>query len=297
MSKYITKLCPQCGNEYQIRNFPSLANQVYCSQSCRNKALPFKGKKKKSTKPSRRTFFDATCANCGNAFQYQRASRPRKFCGNECFRQYQALNGVFAKGRDEIAAYICGQYPTANLEELIEETGLSLAAIVGIAHRNGIHRSDETKRATYDGFRERMAENNPMHNPETVSKVITYWEKHPEEMTAKTVKALQNRQRSTTSQLEKRCAEYLDELGIDYEHQAIIKDKFVVDFRIGSVILQCDGDYWHGHKRLEPLTERQLKQQKRDAAQDKYLKACGYTVIRVWESDMSLETIQRLFCQ
>jgi very-short-patch-repair endonuclease len=83
-------------------------------------------------------------------------------------------------------------------------------------------------------------------------------------------------------------------LGLDYEHQAIIKDKFVVDFRLGNIILQCDGDYWHGHKRFEPLTERQLKQQKRDAAQDKYLQACGYTVIRVWECDMSLETLQRL---
>lgn len=109
------------------------------------------------------------------------------------------------------------------------------------------------------------------------------------------VKLLQARERKRTSKLEAKCAKYLDMLGIEYEYQAIIKDKFVVDFRIGNIILQCDGDYWHGHPRFEPLTDKQKQQQIRDASQDKYLQARGYTIIRIWESDMMFGYIASLF--
>jgi G:T-mismatch repair DNA endonuclease (very short patch repair protein)/endogenous inhibitor of DNA gyrase (YacG/DUF329 family) len=294
MSKYITKVCPHCQKEFQVKTFPSTIGQIYCSLSCRNKAITNKGKTKKSKTPSRAIFFDATCLNCAKYFQYTKASRPRKFCSNKCVHEYKANVGIFAKGREELNAYICEQYPSANLDELMKETGLSLSAIFGIAHRNGIHRSDEAMQAMYATFSERMSKDNPMKNPETVAKVDAWWKERPELRIQSGVKSAQAQGIKKTSKLEIRCAEYLTTMGLDYEHQAIIKDKFVVDFRIGNTILQCDGDYWHGHKSFEPLTERQLKQQKRDAAQDKYLQACGYSVIRVWESDMSLEYLRNV---
>lgn len=101
--------------------------------------------------------------------------------------------------------------------------------------------------------------------------------------------------RSRVSSPEMKCKKILECAGIAHEHQRQIKIGFFVDFVIGdNVIIQIDGEYWHGHPRFSPLTDRQLNQRKKDAAQDKYLIACGYTVIRVWESDVTPENILTL---
>jgi G:T-mismatch repair DNA endonuclease (very short patch repair protein) len=83
----------------------------------------------------------------------------------------------------------------------------------------------------------------------------------------------------------------LDAAGVDYESSAFVKPKFIVDIRIGKLIIELDGDYWHGHPRYEPLTERMLKQQSRDRVRNKYLAKCGYTVVRIWESDLSEDRV------
>jgi len=58
-----------------------------------------------------------------------------------------------------------------------------------------------------------------------------------------------------------------------------------------TIVIQFDGDYWHGNPRKYPvLTERQKKQVKRDRAQDAYLISCGYRVIRIWESDLKTDS-------
>jgi very-short-patch-repair endonuclease len=86
----------------------------------------------------------------------------------------------------------------------------------------------------------------------------------------------------------------LDELGIVYESSFVIKDKFIVDIKIGNLIIEADGDYWHGHPRFEPLSERQLKQQQRDVARNKYLLACGYQLERIWESDFTTDHLKTI---
>lgn len=81
----------------------------------------------------------------------------------------------------------------------------------------------------------------------------------------------------------------LDELGVDYIKQYKIKDKFMVDIFIPSknLIIQLDGDYWHGNtKKFQKLNNQQIKQIKKDKSQDAYLKKCGYEVIRIWENEL-----------
>ena len=78
----------------------------------------------------------------------------------------------------------------------------------------------------------------------------------------------------------------LEQAKIPFEKEFFIKPKFIVDAAIpaANLILQIDGCYWHGHNcRFKTLTERQTAQKKRDAAQDKYLIACGWTILRFWE--------------
>jgi very-short-patch-repair endonuclease len=145
-------------------------------------------------------------------------------------------------------------------------------------------------RIIYEISSSNMSQNNPMKRPEVKAKVRAWAEAHPEQMANTMQKLMEGNarlQRDKPSRLEIRLREMLTELGLSFEPSATLKPKFVVDIRIGSLIIEADGDYWHGHPRFAPLTERQQGQQKRDRARDRYLAACGYTVIRIWESDMT----------
>lgn len=79
----------------------------------------------------------------------------------------------------------------------------------------------------------------------------------------------------------------LDEHGIEYEPQRIFANKFTPDAVIpkARLVVQFDGDYWHDKsgKSAEP---RIIKRAKNDMSQDAYIRACGWEVIRFWESDI-----------
>lgn len=98
--------------------------------------------------------------------------------------------------------------------------------------------------------------------------------------------------KSRVTKPEYKCKDILNTLGIKFKHQHFIKPNFFVDFLVyPNLILQVDGEYWHGHPDRLPLTARQIAQQKRDKAQDKYLTTCGYKVVRVWERDITLDNL------
>lgn len=99
--------------------------------------------------------------------------------------------------------------------------------------------------------------------------------------------------RDNPSQLELDLYGYLDTLGVQYEAQKAI-GRYVVDaFIEPNIIIEADGDWWHGHPRFEPLTKTQRKQKGRDKARNTYLANRSYAVIRIWECDMSLERVKR----
>jgi very-short-patch-repair endonuclease len=79
------------------------------------------------------------------------------------------------------------------------------------------------------------------------------------------------------SSIEFAIEEELIKLGIKYETQKRI-GRFLVDFFIEhlSLVIECDGDYWHSLS----------KTIKRDKQKDKWLKRNGYVVIRIPESDI-----------
>jgi very-short-patch-repair endonuclease len=80
------------------------------------------------------------------------------------------------------------------------------------------------------------------------------------------------------------------ELGVDFEEQVLIENKFIVDVLLKNkkIVLQWDGDYWHGYKKNKDglLDERQIKRVKLDKSQDAYMYKCGYKVLRFWEHDV-----------
>lgn len=85
------------------------------------------------------------------------------------------------------------------------------------------------------------------------------------------------------------------------ESEVIHKFKFSgcsheYDFFIPSknLIVEFDGDYWHGNKSLHTLTPRMKKQYWLDRTWDEKAASAGYNIKRVWESEMeefNLETL------
>lgn len=98
-----------------------------------------------------------------------------------------------------------------------------------------------------------------------------------------------NQQIAKTNNLEVKGYKLLNDLGFVYEPQKMLFDKFCVDAvcEKQKIILQFDGDYWHGNPaRFFVFTERQKKRSTLDRSQDAYLQKCGYQIIRLWESDI-----------
>lgn len=86
----------------------------------------------------------------------------------------------------------------------------------------------------------------------------------------------------------------LEKENIVFEEQVLVANKFLVDVFIKDykLVIQWDGEYWHGHpsKLKNGIPDR--RQQKRmglDKSQDAYMKKCGFIVLRFWEKDVIKE--------
>jgi len=98
--------------------------------------------------------------------------------------------------------------------------------------------------------------------------------------------------------IEVKIQNFLKELGIEFfTHQYIkIKHGYQCDILVPSMnlVIECDGDYWHGNKKLfrdEKLTERIIKQRDIDHIRTQELIVKGFRVIRIWENEIRVMDI------
>lgn len=279
--------CDYCGNPIPIgKSITETLEKRFCSRECSNKSR---------TKP------DLTCVVCGKPFKRQSWGKKgvKQTCSDECLHvlRIQKKFSPSNKHPEEMRQIIRDNYPDAPISEIALKTGLTIRAIRMLAQKLGVKRSEEALKTLQEQNSKRMTAKNPMKQSGTREKVALFWKKHPEkraEVNRLQIASKSEEQRKRPSGLERQLWAYLDEFCVEYETQVVIKDKFIVDIRIGNLIIEADGDYWHGHPRFNPPNERQRKQQKRDASRNKYLAACGYDVVRIWESDMSRETVRAI---
>ena len=76
-------------------------------------------------------------------------------------------------------------------------------------------------------------------------------------------------------------------IGVEFEEQVLLFEKFTVDVFVRGVVIQWDGDYWHGNPNIySKLGDMQVKNVKQDKACNAYLRKCGVKVLRFWEKDV-----------
>lgn len=99
----------------------------------------------------------------------------------------------------------------------------------------------------------------------------------------------QRQQLGKINKLEAKGYAILDAIGVEYFPQHLIGEKFCVDAFVPEtgLVIQFDGDYWHGHPEKYPIpSTRQAKRIKLDMSQDAYMKKCGFDVVRFWECEV-----------
>lgn len=95
-----------------------------------------------------------------------------------------------------------------------------------------------------------------------------------------------------TSKLEKKFArEFLNKLGVRYEEQFEAKDiKRFYDFYLSEyrVLIEIDGDYFHGYGKVhEEKSPMQKRNERVDRIKDEWAISHGYPLIRIWEHDIN----------
>lgn len=95
-----------------------------------------------------------------------------------------------------------------------------------------------------------------------------------------------------TSKLEKKFAkEFLEKLGIRYEEQFEAKDiKRFYDFFLNdyNVLIEIDGDFYHGYGKLhEEKSPMQKRNARVDEIKNEWAALHGYPLIRIWEHDIN----------
>jgi len=90
--------------------------------------------------------------------------------------------------------------------------------------------------------------------------------------------------------LEKKGYAILKSLNLIFKKQLLIGNKFLVDAFVPkyNLIIQFDGNYWHGNpNKYKILSDRQKKRKIIDKSQNAYFKKCGFNLLRIWESEIN----------
>lgn len=250
--------CEVCGNQFYVP--PVRHDAKFCSKACKGigSRLPEKN-----------------CAVCGKKFKPVMGRSDQPCCSLACGHKYRA------KGKDTCCEQ-CGKifYVPAGRQDVARFCSKKCADIW--QGRNKILYTCETcgkqfkKSASHEnhGVIRYCSKNCAYKNESRINRLI--------EMNAK-------QQAGNPNKLETAGYAILDKMGIKYEPQVLLANKFCVDALIKShkIIIQFDGDYWHANPKKFPIPDKRQKRRiALDKSQDAYLKKLGYKIVRFWEHEI-----------
>lgn len=162
--------------------------------------------------------------------------------------------------------------------ELIPLTGSTNPMYGSIAWNNGLTKHDDDRIFKY-GLK--------------ISKIKKLeWENKTEEEKSIVINRLNDAmiQNKKPTKIEIKLNKFLNGEGIKFESNHPIKN-FRVDFYLKdyNLVIECDGDYWHGNPKFynpKELGVIQLKNFDRDKRKEEMLKSNKIDIIRFWEYDI-----------
>ncbi|RLC48846.1 MAG: hypothetical protein DRH57_01525 [Candidatus Cloacimonadota bacterium] len=271
-----TKLCEHCKETFVDKT--SKINKIFCSRECVN--LNMKGKVSK-----KRTGMDIPCEVCGNLF-YKRLNSSQRTCSMQC--------GVMIK-------------PIPTKKGFNNKCNVcSKEYYVPLCHKDSKYCSKECadigQQCTKIPFKCKMCKNifevypSRLKQQTDRGEQIQYCSQKCRDLdpirTEMLIKMNENQSKNKKlNKLELAGNSILEDLFIEYDSQYLVAKKFLVDIFIVkyNIVIQWDGDYWHGHptKLKDGIPDkRQQKRMNFDKSQDNYMSKMGITVLRFWEHDV-----------
>ncbi|MBS4211810.1 hypothetical protein [Neobacillus rhizophilus] len=92
--------------------------------------------------------------------------------------------------------------------------------------------------------------------------------------------------------LEQKVEKIIKDLGVKYLKQVFLGSdfNFKADFVIGTIVIEANGDYWHGNPILYPIpNEMQKLAIEKDLIKKRYFEELGYKVYEIWEYDVNTD--------
>lgn len=283
--KYADKFCLNCNNLLEKKGGKLYENRKYCSKFCKYDYEHKKGLH--------------LCLECGIEF-YRSGGYDIKFCSKQCGGLHKT------KTNSEISKCVgCGSDVKVRRNRwYINNHFCSKKCFNNHISHTPLNSVEKIKKIcsicnnTFEIYpsNEKQSKN---RGHDILYCSISCRNKDKDRMTEKSI--IMNKIQSDSKGLNKiECMvkDILDNLGlkedIDYFPQYKMFNKFLVDFFIEkeNIVIQCDGDYWHGHESMlkDGLPDkRQLSRMTFDKSQDAYMNKCGVTILRFWEHEILKE--------
>lgn len=249
------KTCKHCGTPFQSEREAAL----YCSKQCADQGL----RKEKVAKP---------CESCGEPFYPKNPTT--RFCSPACVKAHRSTGQTKSCVVCGTAFYVPGDRPKSRFCSVAccnVWQGRNKVEYACIMCGKTVRVPASTKARKYCSIECRDAD------PAVQQQRILMNQKL---------------QRGMRTKPERIGYQLLDDLEVPYIAQHLIAGKFCVDAFLPEhqTVVQFDGDYWHGNPAMfETLDARQEKRVRLDRSQDAYMAKLGYTVIRIWASELISE--------
>lgn len=203
------------------------------------------------------------CKKCGTLFYQESKERgkQRLLCKSCLKTKPKVSEKKWKEWEDNLLRQFYYSFPKERLMKLLP-LRKSWRGIQHRANRLNLRRNPELqwKQNAW------TSKNNPVHNPKSFAKMMK--------------KQAPIFKRNEMTSIEKKVARFLDKNNIDYEFNKVVKTKTSFrfpDFRIGKLIIECDGVYWHKNMKKE------------DKARENELKELGFEVIRFTDKEIKNE--------
>ena len=230
------------------------------------------------------------CLGCNKEFK-KRCKSDTKYCSKKCYDNSKRPNVTYGKN---VECNFCGKYVYKTKGSLKKSKNFFCSTYCAnkFQSRNKLNFTCKTCGKNFKWSKSRIKENNPTYCTLECRNNDPEW---IENACAKGNFIQQNKK--GLNKLELLGRQILNELDLKFDEQVLIANKFLVDVFIKdyNLIIQWDGNYWHGHssklKNGVP-DKRQNKRIKNDYSQNKYFKKCGFNVLRFWEHEVMNEIKQ-----
>lgn len=284
------KTCEYCQNEFNPKESHS---QLYCSSQCL-----YQGKRRKTLETNRKRYGCDAPAQNPQIKQKVKSYFVEKFGVENPFQNQQIKEKI--KKTNLLKLGVQNPQQNQKIKQKTEKTNIK---------RYGCKRpaqNKQVKEKTRQYFLSKFGVKNPFQNQQIKQKIKkktlqNYGVQHSIVRNRRFIK--------NVSKLELVVENILLTENVDFERQFPI-DKYYYDFRVGDILIQVQGDFWHAnpdiysqnkllnYPRIGQKTAKEVwgyDQQKKVCAQ-----GYGYKVIYVWEKDMKsmskeqlIETIRR----